>query len=59
MLCEVLASHDRATEWLGAGVPVPVRVSVVVVGWALLVNVSVALAAPDVVGLNVIVYEAL
>jgi hypothetical protein len=40
-------------------VPVPVRASVVVVGCALLVNVSVALAAPDVVGLNVMVNEAL
>jgi len=32
---------------------VPVRASVVVEGWALLVNVSVELAAPVVVGLNV------
>ena len=39
--------------------PVPVSASVVVDGWALLVNVSVALAAPVVVGLKVTVNETL
>jgi len=34
-------------------VPLPVTTSVVVEGWALLVNVSVALAAPVTAGLNV------
>jgi hypothetical protein len=59
MLEDVLAVHDRFTEWTGAGVPVPVSVSVVVEGWALLVNVSVALAAPVVCGLKVTVKEVL
>ena len=39
--------------------PVPVAVSVVVVGWALLVNVRVALSAPATSGLYVIVNGAL
>ena len=38
-----------------AAVPVPVSVPVEVEGWALLVAVSVALAEPTAVGLNVIV----
>ncbi len=38
-----------------AAVPVPVRASVEVEGWALLVTVNVALADPTAVGLNVIV----
>jgi hypothetical protein len=52
---DVLASHDKLTVWVGAGVPVPVSASVVVEGWALLVKVSVALAAPVVRGLKLTV----
>jgi len=52
---EVLAVHDRATVCA----PVPVSVSVVVDGCALLVNVRVAVALPVTVGLNVIVKFAL
>lgn len=55
---EVLAVQDNATECVEAATPVPVSASVVVVGCALLVNVSVALADPAVVGLKVIVKEA-
>lgn len=55
MSVEVLAVHDRLTVWVAAAVPVPVAVPCVVVGDALLVKVSVALAAPVVVGLNVTV----
>src|ERR1700728_2024613 len=55
MLDDVLASHDRLTVWVGAAVPVPVSASDDVVGEALLVTVSVALAAPVVCGLKVIV----
>jgi hypothetical protein len=42
----VLAFHERFTVCVGAGVPVPVKVSTVVEDWALLVKVSVALTAP-------------
>ena len=56
---DVLAFHDRLTECVGAGVPVPVSVSVVVEGWALLVNVRVAAAAPVTGGLKVTVKEVL
>jgi len=56
---EVLAFHDKLTECVGAVLPVPVAVSVVVDGWALLTNVSVALAAPVTGGLKVTVNEAL
>jgi len=59
MFDEVLAFHERFTVWVGAGVPVPVRASVVAVGCALLVNVSEAVAAPDVCGLKVTVNGAL
>jgi len=59
MFCELLAFHDSATECVGAAVPVPVSASVVVEGWALLAKVSVALAAPEVRGLNVMVKFAL
>lgn len=55
----VLAFHDKSTLCVAADVPVPVRLSVVVVGCALLVNVRVALAAPVVCGLNVTVNDAL
>ena len=55
----VLAFHDKSTLCATAAVPVPVRFSVVVVGCALLVKVSVALAAPVVCGLNVTVNDAL
>lgn len=55
----VLAFHDKSTLCEAAAVPVPVRFSVVVVGWALLVKVSVALAAPVVCGLKVTVNDAL
>src|SRR5271169_4080422 len=58
MFDEVLAFHDRFTVCVGAGVPVPVRASVVVIGCALLVNVSEAVAAPAVCGLKVTVNEA-
>lgn len=51
MFEEVLAFHTRSTTW----VPVPVKASVVVFGCALLVNVSVAVALPGTVGLNVMV----
>ena len=52
----MLPVQDRFTEWTGAGVPVPVRVSVVVGLCALLaVNVNVAFATPATVGLNVTV----
>lgn len=59
MFCEVLAFHDRLTLCDGAGVPVPLNVSVVVEGCALLVKVSVPLAAPVVRGPNVTVNEVL
>jgi len=59
MFSESLALQERATECVETDVPVPVSVSVVVEGCALLVNVSVALAAPAVVGLKVIVNDAL
>jgi hypothetical protein len=59
MFCDVLAFHDSATECVEAAVPVPVSISVVVEGCALLANVSVAVADPAVAGLNVIVKEAL
>ena len=55
----MLAVHDRFTECVGAGVPVPVSASVVVEDWALLVTVNVALAAVAVCGLNVMVNAAL
>jgi hypothetical protein len=55
MSSDVLASHDKFTEYVGDAVPVPVRASVEVEGCASLVTVSVALAAPAVVGLKVIV----
>ena len=56
---EVLAVHDRFTECVGAGVPVPVSASVIVGDRALLVIVNVALAAAAVCGLKVIVNAAL
>lgn len=59
MFCELLAFHDKLTVCVGAAVPFPVAVSVVVDGWALLVNVSVAVAAPVTCGLKVTVYGAL
>jgi hypothetical protein len=55
MFGEVLAFHDSATECA----PVPVSASVVVEGWALLVKVRVAPAAPEVRGLKVMVKFAL
>jgi hypothetical protein len=55
----VLAVHDKFTECVGAGVPVPVSTSVVVDERALLVIVNVAVAAPDVWGLKVMVNGAL
>ena len=48
---DVLAFHDRLTLWIGAAVPVPFAVSVVVEGWALLVKVKVAESAPATIGL--------
>lgn len=56
---EVLAVHDKLTECVGAEVPVPASVSLVVDGWASLVKISAPLAAPVVSGLNVTVKEAL
>ena len=55
----MLAVHDRFTECVGAGVPVPVSASVIVDVEALLVMVNAALAAAAVCGLNVIVNAAL
>lgn len=52
---EVLAFQDSATECVDAATPVPLSVSVIEEGCALLVNVSVAVAAPAVVGLKVMV----
>ena len=52
---EVLAVHDKFTECVGAGVPVPVSAAVVVDERALLAMVKVALAAPDAVGLKIMV----
>jgi hypothetical protein len=59
MFGEVLAFHDKLTVCVGAGAPVPVTVPVVVEGWALLVNVRLALSAPAICGLNVTVKGAL
>lgn len=47
MFPEVLAAHDRFTEWVGAAVPLPVRDSDVEEGCALLVKVNVAPAVPE------------
>ena len=55
MFGEVLAFHERETSWVGAGSPVPVRVSAVGEVWALLAKLSVALADPVLCGLNVTV----
>jgi len=57
MFGDVLAVHDRLT--VCGVVPVPVSVSVVLVGCALLVKVSVPPATPDTCGLKVTVNEAL
>lgn len=59
MFGDVLAFHDRFTLCVDAAVPVPVTVSVVVEGCALLVNVSVPLTDPVVEGLKVTVNVAL
>jgi len=59
MFSDVLAVHDKLTLCTGAGVPVPVKISAVVEGCALLVKVSVALSAPLVCGLKVTVNPAL
>lgn len=59
MFEEVLAFHDKLTLWTGAAVAVPVAVSVVVEGTALLVNVRVALSVPATSGLKVTVNDAL
>ena len=56
---EVLAVQDSATECVETATPVPVSASVVVVGCALLVKVRVTLADPAVVGVKVMVKEAL
>jgi hypothetical protein len=52
---DVLASHDKLTEYVGAAAPVPVKASVVVEVWALLIKPSVALAAPVASGVKVTV----
>jgi hypothetical protein len=59
MLEELLAFHERLTECVGAEEPVPVRFSVVVPGWALLVKVRTALTDPATWGLKVTVNEVL
>ena len=59
MLDDVLAFHDKLTVCVAAAVPVPVTVSAVVEGCALLVKVSVPLAAPAAVGPKVTVNPAL
>jgi hypothetical protein len=59
MFEEVLAFQDKFTVCVGAGVPVPVRDSVVVAGWPLLVKLSEALADPAICGLNVTENEVL
>jgi|SRR5215469_1229765 len=51
----VLALHDNATECVDPATPVPVSVSVVVEGCALLVKVRVAVADPAAVGLKLMV----
>ena len=55
MFADVLAVHERFTEYTGAGVPVPVSASVVGEIVALLVKVKVALTVTAAVGLNVTV----
>jgi hypothetical protein len=55
----VLAVHVRLTVCVGAAVPVPVADSVVVVDCALLVKLSVAVAAPVELGSNDTVYGTL
>jgi len=55
MFEDELAFHERFTVCDDAAVPVPVRVCAVVEGWALLVNVRVALAEPALSGLKVTV----
>jgi hypothetical protein len=59
MFEEVLALQDKFTVCGGAGVPVPVRDSVVVAGWPLLVKLSEALADPATCGLKVTENEVL
>jgi hypothetical protein len=59
MFEEVLAFQDKFTVCVGAGVPVPVRDSVVVAGWPLLVKLSEALADPATWGLKVTENEVL
>jgi hypothetical protein len=59
MFCELLGFHESPTECVEAWTPVPVSVSLVVEGCALLVKVSVADAAPAAVGLKVMVKFAL
>lgn len=56
---DVLPLHDRFTLWVGAGVPDPVRPSVVVEGCPLLATVKLAFAVPEVSGLKVIENEVL
>ncbi len=59
MFCEVLEPHDKSTICAGTAIPVPVAASVVVEGWASLVNVSVALSPPVACGLKLTVNGAL
>jgi hypothetical protein len=56
---DVLPFHDRFTVCVGAGVPDPVRLSVVVEGCPLLATVKLAFAVPEVSGLKVMENEAL
>ena len=56
---DVLPFHDRFTVCVGAAVPDPVSPSVVLDGCPLLVTVKLALAVPDVNGLNVMENDVL
>ncbi len=59
MFEDSLGFQLKSTAYDGGAVPVPVRASAVVGGDALLVNVSVPVAAPVACGLNVTVKSAL
>jgi len=56
---ELLAFQDKLTECGGAAMPVPVALSTVVAGWALLAKVIELLAAPAACGVNVTVNPTL
>ena len=56
---DVLPFQDKFTVCVGAGVPDPVRLSLVLDGCPLLATVKLAFAAPDVSGLKVMENEVL